>query len=102
MLLIINVILFATITTQNALCIKALQSYRQALEQICNKGSSVASVKWRPCSFKKIVALEPIGPNESKARGKKWYVVESSAYLDSFLVAASSVAAAVVIDVDAK
>ena len=67
-----------------------------------SKGLSVASVKRRPSSFKKIVAFEPIGPNDSKARGTKWCVVERSAYLVSFLVAESCAAAAAVIEVDAK
>ena len=43
-----------------------------------------------------------MGPNDSKARGTKWCVVESSTYLASFLVAASSAAVAAVIDVNAK
>ena len=49
-----------------------------------------------------MVALEPMGPSDSKARGTKWCVVKSSTYLASFLVAAISAAVAVVIDVDAK
>ena len=48
---------------------------------------------------KKIVAIEPIGPNDSKARGTKWCVVERSTYLVSFLVAASCAAAAAVIEI---
>ena len=41
-------------------------------------------------------------PNDSKARGTKRCVVESSKYLTCFLVAANSAAVAAVIDVDAK
>ena len=52
--------------------------------------------------LKKFVALEPKGPNGSKARETKWCVVESSSYLASFLMVASSAAAAAVIYVDAK
>ena len=51
---------------------------------------------------KKCVALEPMGLNDSMARGTKWGVVESSTYLTSFLVAASSAAPTAVIDVDDK
>ena len=43
-----------------------------------------------------------MGPNDSKARGTKWCVVERSTYLAFFLVAASFATAAAVIDVDAK
>ena len=67
-----------------------------------SKGLSVASIKRRPSSFKKFVALEVMGLNNFKARGTKWYVIASLTYLVSFLVAASSAAAAAVIDVDAK
>ena len=42
-----------------------------------------------------------MGPIDSKTRGTKWCVVESSTYLASFLVAAISAATAAVIDVDA-
>ena len=97
MLLLGSVVLFATKINWNAHCLKALQCYGQALEQI-SKELSVASVKRRPSSFKKFVTLEPMGPNDSKAWGTKLCVVESSTYLASFLVSA----AAAVIDVDAK
>ena len=43
-----------------------------------------------------------MGLNDSMARGTKWGVVESSTYLTSFLVAASSAAPTAVIDVDDK
>ena len=67
------------------------------------KGLSVASLKRRPSSFKKFVALEVMRLNNLKARGTKWYVIASLTYLVSFLMAASSAAAAAaVIDVDAK
>ena len=69
---------------------------------VVSKGLSVASVKRRPSSFKKIVDFEPIGPIDSKARGTKWCVVERSTYLVSFLEAASCAAAAAVIEVDVK
>ena len=36
MLLLGIVVMFETKTIQNTLCSKALQSYRQALEQICS------------------------------------------------------------------
>ena len=65
-------------------------------------GLSVASVKRQPSSLKKFVALVPIRPNDSKARGTKWCIVESSSYFVSFLVTVSSAAAAAFIGVDAK
>ena len=56
-------------------------------------GLSVASAKLQSTSFKKFIALVPIGPNDSKAKGTKWCVVKILTYLASFLVAASSAAA---------
>ena len=76
MLLLVNVILFATKTTQNAHCIKALQCYRQALNRYAvSVDLSIASVKRQPNSLKKILALKLMGPNDSKVRGTKWCVV---------------------------
>ena len=78
-----------------------------ATDKRCNSytvsiGLSVASVKWWQSSFKKFVALVPMGPNDSKAKGTKWCFVKSSTYLASFLVVTSTTATAAVNDVDAK
>ena len=43
-----------------------------------------------------------MGPNDTKAIGTKCCVVEGSTYLASFLITASSVATAAVIDVNAE
>ena len=47
-------------------------------------------LKYFETFFKKFVALESMGFNDSKARWTKWCVVESSTYLASFLVAAAA------------